>query len=788
MTLNDLDIGQSGYIVKIKGNETFRHRLMEMGFKTNENVTLLHKAPLNDPLLFQVMGSKVSLRRSEAINIEITTEEELQESENIDILSTNIQHLITKKSKNIEVALIGNPNSGKTTIFNYVSHAHEHVGNYAGVTVDAKSGTIEFKDYKITFVDLPGTYSLQVFSPEEAFVRHYLLKKMPDVIINVIDASNIERNMFLTTQLMELDYPMIIAINMYDELTKKGAKLNIDKLEEMFKIPIIPTIGIKNKGIDKLLSAVIDRYESTLTVKSVVHFPLPVEACIEKIENEIAKTNFTKSAISQRFVAIKLLEKDPEFHRFLKRNEYASLNNVVDKCIENIEKQYNRPSEFLFTDVRYGFIKGALKETLSYSKEDADQSIDKLDKILTHKIWGIPIFLAFLYVMFFSTFYLGSYLQNWMESGVDWFKVFLSGFLPASLFKNLLIDGVITGIGSVLVFLPNIMILFLFIAFMEDTGYLSRVAFLMDKLMHRIGLHGKSFIPMIMGFGCNVPAIMSARILENPSDRKITILINPFFSCNAKLTIYVFIINIFFPNSLAYMPFILYLTGVLIAAIVAILFRKFLFAKESSPFVMELPPYRMPTFNAIIKHMWFRASMYLKKIGTTIFIASIVIWFLSHFPLDNDNTRLIETQIARITETETNTALLDSLHTQLVYERIFNSYLAKISMFLEPIFKPLGYEWHVISALISGSVAKELVVSTLSIVLPNRGAMANILSPPSAAGLLFFALLYCPCIATLSTIKKETGSVWWAMFTVVYTTIIAYGVALLVKSIFTLIL
>ncbi|HNQ21347.1 MAG TPA: FeoB small GTPase domain-containing protein, partial [Bacteroidales bacterium] len=342
------------------------------------------------------MGSKVSLRRSEAINIEITTEEELQELENVDTLSTNINHLITKRSKNIEVALIGNPNSGKTTIFNYASRAHEHVGNYAGVTVDAKTGIIEYRDYKITLVDLPGTYSLQVFSPEEAYVRHYLLQKMPDVIINVIDASNLERNMLLTTQLMELDYPMVIALNMFDELSKKSAKLNVNKLSEMLKIPIIPTIGNKNKGIDVLLDAVIDRYESKLTVKSVVHFPLPIENCIDKIENEIAKTNFTKSAISTRFVAIKLLEKDPEFLRLIKRNEYASLKHIVDKCIESIEKQYNQPSEFLFTDIRYGFIKGALKETLTYSQDDSDKGIDKLDRILTHKIWGIPIFLAFL--------------------------------------------------------------------------------------------------------------------------------------------------------------------------------------------------------------------------------------------------------------------------------------------------------------------------------------------------------------------------------------------------------
>jgi len=377
-------------------------------------------------------------------------------------------------------------------------------------------------------------------------------------------------------------------------------------------------------------------------------------------------------------------------------------------------------------------------------------------------------------------------LQNWMSLGIDWIKIFLSGFLPTSIFKDLLIDGIITGVGSVLIFLPNIVILFLFIAFMEDTGYLSRVAFLMDKLMHRIGLHGKSFIPMIMGFGCNVPAIMSSRILENPSDRKITILINPFFSCNARLAIYVLIINIFFPNSLAYMPFILYLTGVLIAAIVAILFRKFLFAKEASPFVMELPPYRMPTFNAIAKHMWFRASMYLKKIGTIIFIASIAIWFLSHFPMKSDSIKAIENQIANITDIPTNATLLDSLQTQLNLERISNSYLAKISTVLEPIFKPLGYDWHIISALITGTVAKELIVSTLSIVLPTKGSIAQILSPPEAAGLLFFALLYCPCIATLSSIKKETGSWWWSIFAAIYPTIIAYGVALLVKSIFTL--
>jgi ferrous iron transport protein B len=837
MTLNELNPGQAGYVVKVKGSGAFRKRVIEMGFTPGRRVEVVRKAPLQDPVEYRLMDYDISLRRSEARSIEIATEEMLHsESE----LGTNglqlkdglnpemLERRAIERSKEIDIAIVGNPNCGKTTLFNFASGSTEHVGNYSGVTVEAKTSSFKFRDYKINLIDLPGTYSLSAYSPEELFVRKQLISSPPDFIINVIDASNLERNLFLTTQLMELDIPIIAALNMHDELLAKGDYFDHKQLGEMLGIPFQPTVGHRNKGVNELFSKVVELYEKQHEPlrRAEIRFVMEIENAIAKISEQMTESHFLKEVISARFYAIKLLEKDKEALQAASRPGFEQVLDSAKYESDNIAAIYHTDTESLIADARYGFIAGALKETYrpGVRKDSFSSVTQRIDRILTHRFLGFPIFLFFIWLMFFSTFFVGSFPMHWMELGVGWIGEQVATIMSDGWFKDLLVDGIIGGVGGVLVFLPNILILFLFIAIMEDTGYMARIAFLMDKVMHRIGLHGKSFIPMIMGFGCNVPAIMATRTLENPSDRLLTILINPFMSCSARLPVYILVIGALFPQNAVAVMFLVYAIGVLFAVLFSLLFKKTIFRKTEAPFVMELPPYRMPTHHAIFRHMWFRASQYLKKMGGIILIASVLIWALGYFPRTSETSAHLTEKLSAVelqmqqntslqTQSTTDSLALSAQHNsillQIESERQENSYIGRIGKFIQPVMEPLGFDWRLSVSLVAGVAAKEVVVSTMSVLYAgdhknSEGRIAAItkkpentlsqhltddskgepiLTPLTGFAFLMFVLLYFPCVAVVAAIRKETGGWKWALFTAGYTTIVAWLVAFAVVQI-----
>ncbi len=836
MTLNELQPGQTGYVVKIRGRGAFRKRVIEMGFTSGRKVEVIRKAPLQDPIEYRLMDYEISLRRSEARFIEVVTLDEITDEYKSEILETEkpsllteeyIESKINQRSREIDIALVGNPNCGKTTLFNFASGSTEHVGNYSGVTVEAKTGSFHYKGYKINLIDLPGTYSLSAYSPEELFVRRQLISSPPDIIVNVVDASNLERNLFLTTQLMELDIPTVVALNMYDELTEKGDKFNYIHLGNMLGIPFQPTVGHRNKGVNELLDMVIDRFENQPQPmrKSCIRFPMEMEDAVESLRLIIEENNFVKENVSSRFYAIKLLEKDKQAIQAASHREFSVVLQKAELEMARIESIYSDDTENLIADARYGFIAGALKETYVHGTRPTNfKSVtQRLDKILTHRFLGFPIFLFFLWLMFFSTFSLGQFPMSWMEQGVAFIGDLVSQFVPNGLFKDLLVDGIISGVGGVLVFLPNILILFFFIALMEDTGYMARIAFLMDKIMHRIGLHGKSFIPMVMGFGCNVPAIMATRTLENPSDRLLTILINPFMSCSARLPVYILIIGTVFPTHAVLMLFLVYIIGIFFAVVFSILFKKTMFSKSEAPFVMELPPYRMPTRRVLFKHMWFRASQYLKKMGGIILVASVIIWALGNFPRNftptpdlNNRIEGFQKEVAAINlqhkMPQSKTDLLmrqKSIESEYAAQKQLNSYIGQIGNAIQPAMAPLGFDWRLTVSLIAGITAKEVVVSTMAVLFAGEnqnysGQISNVrrggssslsenlnaaefrddgkpptklMTPVTGFAFLMFVLLYFPCIAVVAAIRKETGGWKWALFTVAYTTMVAWLVA-----------
>ncbi len=664
MTLFDLEQGEKGVIVKIRGRGAFRKRITEMGFVKGKVVTVVKKAPLRDPIEYNIMGYEVSLRQSEARLVEVISEKDWDQSQITDkkfngtIDEKLLKTTARKKGKVIDVALVGNPNSGKTTIFNCASKSREHVGNYGGVTVDSKQAKFELDGYIFNIIDLPGTYSLTAYSPEELYVRKYILGFHPDIIINVIDASNIERNLYLTTQLIDMDIKVVVALNMFDEMKNKGDKFDYGSLGEMTGIPFVPTVGSKGKGITDLFKKVIEVFEDNEpTVRHIhINYGKIVESSINNIQNEIRKNKGVVDKVSSRFYAIKLLEKDKSAHFSLSRTKnYQNIKKTVEREIEKLELTYKDDSETLITDAKFGFINGALKETLKPSqfKKKLKTDTEIIDTFLTHKIFGFPIFIFFLWIMFQATFKLGEYPKTWIEYLVELSGNGLNVLLPDSIIKDLLINGIINGVGGVIVFLPNILILFFFISLMEDTGYMARAAFIMDKLMHKIGLHGKSFIPLIMGFGCNVPAIMATRTLQNKNDRLLTMLINPFMSCSARLPVYILIIGAFFHEYEVTVLFSVYLIGILFAIFFAILFKKTIFKSHEAPFVMELPPYRLPTFKTTLLHMWHKGSQYLKKMGGVILAAALIIWALGYFPLNTEKAAEYDKLIAQ-TESDYN--------------------------------------------------------------------------------------------------------------------------------------
>lgn len=821
MRLSELQTGEKGVIIKVMGHGGFRRRIIEMGFIKGKTVEVLLNAPLKDPIKYKIMGYEISLRRQEAAMIEVMSEEEARESmqethfhdpiaEDIPVSEAKLKEIASGKRRTINVALVGNPNCGKTSLFNVASGSHEHVGNYSGVTVDAKEGHFDFQGYHFRLVDLPGTYSLSAYSPEELYVRKHIIDETPDVIINVVDAGNLERNLYLTAQLIDMNVRMVVALNMYDALLHSGNTLDHKKLGQLFGVPIVPTVSRTGKGIDNLFHVIIGLYEGADFIgqkeeiqdeamreyrewhdkyvpdhkygshdeethdfdgKSYIrhihinHGP-ELERSIDAVKEVICKNENIRYKYSTRFLAIKLLENDKD----IEQRVISTLPNgeevirVRDKEAERIRLSMNEDSEQAITDAKYGFITGALKETYTEKNQNTEMFTRIVDSIVTHKIWGFPIFFVFLYLMFECTFVFGEYPKGWIEWLVEQIASLAETFMPAGSLKDLIVDGIIGGVGGVIVFLPNILFLYIFISFMEDSGYMARAAFIMDKIMHKMGLHGKSFIPLIMGFGCNVPAIMASRIIESRKSRLVTILINPLISCSARLPIYLVMIGAFFPSKASLVLLSIYVTGILLAVLMARIFSRFIVRGDDAPFVMELPPYRMPTAKSVLRHTWEKGAQYLKKMGGIIMIASVIIWFLGYYPNHDAYSTTAEQQE--------------------------NSYIGQIGKAIEPVIEPLGFDWKMGVGILSGIGAKELVVSTLGVLYTNDDGIESVdladripITPLVAYGYMLFVLIYFPCIATVAAIKNESGSWKWAAFTICYTTLLAWIVAFLVHQV-----
>ncbi len=769
--LSDLGPSEQGVIVKVFGHGSFRKRITEMGFVRGKCVKVIKNAPLLDPIEYEIMGYRVALRRSEAELIEVSVAE--------DVINTSLcatgehrtfggdspNRLRHAKINTINVALVGNPNCGKTSLFNSATGAHEKVGNYSGVTVDVKQAVIQHDGYTITMSDLPGTYSITEYTPEELYVRTHILQNMPDVVINVVDSSNLERNLYLTTQLIDMNIKVIIALNMYDELEKSGIKFDYKALGRMLGIPIIPTVASKGEGIKELLDKVIDVFEDNEKIVRHIHinYGTDIEKSILEIQNLIWKDADIVARYSSRYISIKLLEDDKSTLSIINKSPF--FKEITEKAATErakLEKYYNDTAETVISDAKYGFIAGALSETMVKPNDNKVKKTRDIDRIMTHRIWGIPIFLFLMWLMFQATFTIGEYPMGWIENGIEYLADFVNRIMNEGPLKDLIIDGVISGVGGVLVFLPNILILFMFISIMEDTGYMARASFIMDKLMHKIGLHGKSFIPLLMGFGCNVPAVMATRTLESRKDRIITMLIIPFMSCSARLPIYILLISAFFDSYHGLVLFSIYLIGIIVAVISSLIFQKTIFSKEEAPFVMELPPYRVPTARSIVRHMWNKGAQYLKKMGQVILLASIIIWALGYYPR-HENLSPAQQQE--------------------------QSYIGKIGKTIEPILAPLGFDWKIGVSLVTGIAAKEIVVSSMTVLnqadedtfsLEDTLRQQNY-TPLTAYGFMIFALLYIPCIAVFAAIRKEAG-IRWALFSALYSTVIAWILAFLIHS------
>ncbi|MBO6067900.1 MAG: ferrous iron transport protein B [Bacteroidales bacterium] len=773
-TLTDIPTGHSCIISKVHGHGGFRHRIMEMGFIKGEKVDVIKNAPLLDPIEYSIMGSHVSLRRSEANNIEVIPLEK-DFHPDYDFNGTIEDHVAREAettAKTITVALVGNPNCGKTSFFNLATGLREKVGNYSGVTVSSKVGTFYHKGYTINLVDLPGTYSLTEYSPEELYVRDFLLNHNPDLVLNIVDAGNLERNMYLTTQLIDMNPRLVMALNMYDELEQSGDKLDVESLARMLGFPIVPVVARTGRGVDDVLEQIVHTYrdEDGYTKHIHINYGENVEDCIGTVKKLIDAEGTLRDRYHGRYLALELIQGDKVLTKSVSAVPgFDKIKEAADQSRERLEKEYRNDIGNIISDIRYGFIRGALKETLTPAKEDRRKLAYALDTVLTNRFLGFPILIMFLWIMFQATFTLGAYPQAWLDSGIGALGSWIGRILPEGMLNDLLVDGVISGVGGVLVFLPNILILFMFISFLEDTGYMARAAFIMDKLMHRIGLHGKSFIPYIIGFGCGVPAIMATRTLENPKDRILTILTIPFMSCSARLPVYLLFVAAFFSRNQGLVLMSLYLVGIVFAILTSLLLNKTVFKNASDQFVMELPPYRFPTVRNILVHMWDKSVLYLKKMGTVILAASIIIWALGYFPRP-------KTEMTKAEQNE-------------------YSYIGRIGHAIEPVVRPLGFDWKMGVSLATGLAAKEVVVSSLGVLYEaqevdgddNAGLQAKLkavtdengetfFTPLRAYTFLLFILLYFPCIAAISAIAKEAGGKW-AAFSVVYTTCLAWIVS-----------
>ncbi len=791
MRLSELETGECGVIAKVYGTGSFRKRIVEMGFIKGKTVKVALNAPLHDPVAYEVIGYKVSLRREEAAMIEVISVQEARsaarkpESQR-PIVSRErqaqaalpdsggaelalMESLADERGKSITAALVGNPNCGKTSLYNAASGSHERTGNYSGVTVDAKEGSLDRRGYHFTLTDLPGTYSLSAYSPEELFVRRQLAERAPDVIINVIDATNLERNLYLTMQLIDMNMPMVIALNMYDELEKSGDEFDYKSLAYMLGVPIIPTVGRTGEGVGSLFDAAISVYNGSDEVSRRhihVNHGAEIEQSVNRVRAAIGKDGSLRSQYSPRYLSIKLLENDSEAERLI--SPLGNRREIDAVCREEkarLQETLGESSESAIIDAKYGFISGALKETFrpKERRRGRKTASERIDAFVTHRIMGYPLFFAVLYVMFEATFSLGSYPMEW----IDWLVGKAGGLAAAGMaegpLKDLVTHGIIGGVGSVAVFLPNILILYFFISLLEDTGYMARAAFLTDKLMHKMGLHGKSFIPMVMGFGCNVPAVMAARTIESPKSRLVTMLVTPLMSCSARLPIYIVVTGAFFPERAPLAMLALYTLGILAAAVMARIFSRMLMKEGNLPFVMELPPYRIPTRKSVLRHTWEKGRQYLRKMGGVIFVCSVIIWFLGYFPRPSG-------------------------------QRQEDSWLCRAGRTIDPVMRPLGFDWRMDVGIVAGIGAKELIVSSLGVMYSSaedglqaeagrpadthlQRAVSKSMTPQAAAAYLVFILLYFPCVATLAAIRSESGKWKWALFTMAYTTLLAYAAA-----------
>lgn len=819
MKLSELHTGQTGIIVKVMGHGGFRKRVVEMGFIKGKTVEVLLNAPFKDPVKYRIMGYEVSLRHSEADMIEVVTEHEARQirqqdrledadqlrtvveasdPDDVPITDAQLADEADKRHKVINVALVGNPNCGKTSLFNFASGAHERVGNYSGVTVDAKEGHATFEGYEFNLVDLPGTYSLSAYSPEELYVRKQLVEKTPDVVVNVIDASNLERNLYLTTQLIDMHIRMVVALNMFDETEQRGDNINLDALSSLFGVPMQPTVFTTGRGVKELFHKVIEVYEATEGADA--HFRHihikhghEIEHGIAEIQDHLKKEHGLRERYSTRYLAIKLLENDKEVEQLVRT--FPDADEILkhrDEAAKRVKEETKEDSETAIMDAKYGFIHGALAEAgyTTGNGKDTYQLTHLLDRILTNRFVGFPIFIALLALMFFVTFNLGAYPMDWIDQGVGLLGELVGTYMPDGPVKDMLVDGIIGGVGAVIVFLPQILILYFFISFMEDSGYMSRAAFIMDKLMHKMGLHGKSFIPLIMGFGCNVPAVMATRTIESRRSRIVTMLVLPFMSCEARIPIYIMVIGTFFSLKMQWVIMTaLYLIGIAMAVVMSKVFTKFMMKGEDTPFVMELPPYRFPTAKAVSRHTWEKGKQYLKKMGGIILVSTIIVWALGYFP---HNEALTEQQQQE------------------------QSYIGRIGQTVEPVFELQGFSWKMDVGLLAGVGAKEIVASTMGVLYANDESLADDseagqgesryeklhtlmvgdvaqmhgLAPSdgrveavatlTAFCFLLFVLLYFPCLATIAAIKGETGSWKWALFAAAYTTLTAWVVSALV--------
>lgn len=832
MRLSDLNTGEQGVIVKVNGHGSFRKRLIEMGFIAGKKVTVVLNAPLKDPIEYEILGYKLSLRRSEAEQIEVIGESEAKEVMKKDSsfdtiyaddcddewsLSNLMKKLAEERKHVIRVALVGNPNCGKTSLFNIASGSHEHVGNYSGVTVDAKEGRFEYKGYKFVLVDLPGTYSLSAYSPEELYVRKNLIDNVPDVVINVVDASNIERNLYLTAQVIDMNLRVVMALNMYDEFKDKGDELDIKQLGYLLGMPVCPTVSRDGTGIPELFDTVIKIYTQSdpkLARHIHINHGAELEKSIDRIKLLLQKNQSLRDKYSTRYLAIKYLEDDKDIEKIIdalpNRDEIISARVIEEQRIIDL---LHTNTESAIVDAKYAFIQGALAETYRPHQDTTPRKTvtDKIDAIVTNKWMAFPIFIAVLYLIFQTTFAVGDYPMQWIDWFVGKFGEFVAMFMADGWLKDLVVDGIISGVGSVLVFLPNILILYFFISLMEDSGYMSRAAFIVDKLMHKIGLHGKSFIPMVMGFGCNVPAIMATRAIESRKSRMITIAIIPFMSCAGRLPIFVLLAGAFFPHNAALVLLGIYLLGIVLAILSAIVLSKFV-KDDDLPFVMELPPYRIPTAKAIWRHTWEKGKQYLQKMATTILVCSVLIWFLGYFPKNKElmaaqeeYATLAQTPAGRLSanadEVDVNAAtatkkeLITRIDSLYAYQQE-NSYIGQLGRMVSPALDPLGFNWKMDVGLLTGIAAKELVVSTLGVMYSEgakvseghdmsedtqlQSALVNDVTPAAALSFMVFILLYFPCVATFVAIKNETGKWRWAVACCAYTMAVAWIMSFIV--------